>query len=103
MLTTTCPSHDELIDYAAGKLPDNAADVVADHLDSVVRRLKKKPAIVGHSFGGLIAQKLAGRGLASVTVAVDPAPFRGVLRLPRSAITSVWPVLGSAANRRRAN
>src|SRR5258706_4294791 len=52
---------------------------VADHFENIVRRLRKKPAIIGHSFGGLLAQILAGRGLASVTVAIEPAPIRGVL------------------------
>ncbi|MEP6768360.1 MAG: alpha/beta hydrolase [Acidobacteriota bacterium] len=75
---------------------------VADHFDEIVRGLKKKPAIVGHSFGGLLVQILAGRGLARATVAIDPAPFRGVLPLPISALKSAWPVLGNPANRNRA-
>ena len=75
---------------------------VADHLDEILRDLKKKPAIIGHSFGGLLAQILAGRGLSSATVAIDPAPFRGVLPLPISALKSAWPVLGNPANRNRA-
>src|SRR5436309_12229991 len=61
---------------------------VADHFDKVVRGLEKKPAIIGHSFGGLLVQILAGRGLSSATVAIDPAPFRGVLPLPFSALKS---------------
>jgi len=75
---------------------------VADHCDAVIRGLKKKPAIIGHSFGGLLVQILAGRGLASATVAIDPAPFRGVLPLPFSALRSAWPVLRNPANRNRA-
>jgi non-heme chloroperoxidase len=75
---------------------------VADHFDEIIRKLKKKPAIIGHSFGGLLAQILAGRGLASATVAIDPAPFRGVLPLPFSALKSAWPVLHNPANRNRA-
>ena len=75
---------------------------VADHFDEIVRGLTRKPAIVGHSFGGLLAQILAGRGLSAVTVAVDPAPFRGVLPLPFSALKSAWPVLHNPANRNRA-
>src|SRR5207253_8236021 len=65
-------------------------------------QLKKKPAVVGHSFGGLITQMLAGRGLAAVSVAIDPAPFRGVLPLPLSSLKSASPVLGNPANRGRA-
>jgi non-heme chloroperoxidase len=75
---------------------------VADHFAEAIGRLDKKPAIVGHSFGGLIAQILAGRGLAAATVAVDPAPFKGVLQLPLAAIRTTLPVLGNPANRRRA-
>src|SRR5207245_4016451 len=41
-------------------------------------------------------------GLASATVAIDPAPFRGVLPLPLTALKSAWPVLGNPANRNRA-
>ena len=75
---------------------------VADHFDEVIRGLDKKPAIVGHSFGGLLTQILAGRGLASASVAIDPAPFRGVLPLPISALKSASPVLHNPANRHRA-
>jgi non-heme chloroperoxidase len=75
---------------------------VADHLEDVVGKLTRKPALIGHSFGGLLAQILAGRGLAAVTVAIDPAPFRGVLPLPISALRSASPVIGNPANRGRA-
>src|SRR5213593_3608716 len=75
---------------------------VAEHFANVIGRLKKKPAVVGHSFGGLITQMLAGRGLAVVSVAIDPAPFRGVLPLPLSSLKSASPVLGNPANRGRA-
>jgi non-heme chloroperoxidase len=75
---------------------------VADHFEQVIGGLQRKPAIVGHSFGGLLAQILAGRGLSAATVAIDPAPFRGVLPLPLSALRSAWPVLGNPGNRNRA-
>jgi pimeloyl-ACP methyl ester carboxylesterase len=75
---------------------------VADHFADVIGQLDRKPAVIGHSFGGLIAQMIAGRGLSAVTVAVDPAPFRGVLPLPISALRSASPVLGNPANRGRA-
>jgi non-heme chloroperoxidase len=75
---------------------------IADHYDGIIRGLEKQPVIVGHSFGGLLAQILAGRGLACATVAIDPAPFRGVLPLPISALKSARPVLGNPANRNRA-
>ncbi len=75
---------------------------VADHLDEVVQKLDVKPAIVGHSFGGLLTQILAGRGLSAASVAIDPAPFRGVLPLPISALRSGSPVLANPLNRGRA-
>lgn len=75
---------------------------VADHVESIVRRLQKKPIIIGHSFGGLLVQILAGRGIAAATCAIDPAPFRGVLPLPISALKSSWPVLSNPGNRNKA-
>jgi non-heme chloroperoxidase len=75
---------------------------VADHFDGLIRKLAKKPAVIGHSFGGLMTQILAGRGLAAASVAIDPAPFRGVLPLPVSALKSASPVLENPANRNRA-
>jgi non-heme chloroperoxidase len=75
---------------------------VADHFQEAIEALDRKPAVVGHSFGGLLAQILAGRGLNAVSVAIDPAPFRGVLPLPISALKSSKPVLGNPANRNRA-
>jgi non-heme chloroperoxidase len=75
---------------------------VAAHFATVIEGLERKPVIVGHSFGGLLAQILAGRGLSAATVAVDPAPFRGVLPLPPAALRSTFPVLANPANRGRA-
>jgi pimeloyl-ACP methyl ester carboxylesterase len=75
---------------------------IADHTEHIVRQLKTKPALVGHSFGGLMVQIVAGRGLSAATVAISPAPFRGVLPLPASSIKSGWPVFKNPANRHRA-
>ena len=75
---------------------------VADHFADVIGTLAKKPAVIGHSFGGLLTQIVAGRGLSAASVAIDPAPFRGVLPLPISALKSASPVLSNPANRNRA-
>jgi non-heme chloroperoxidase len=75
---------------------------ITDHYAEVVRRLRAMPAVVGHSFGGMMAQKLAGMGLSRSTVAIDPAPFRGILPLPFSALKASFPVLGNPANYNRA-
>lgn len=75
---------------------------VTEHYLDALSRLTRAPAVVGHSFGGLIAQKVAGEGASATTVAIDPAPFRGVLPLPLAALRSSFAVLRSPANRRRA-
>jgi pimeloyl-ACP methyl ester carboxylesterase len=74
----------------------------ADHYAEAIGELTMKPAVIGHSFGALIAERLAGLGLAAVTVAISPAPFRGVLSLPLSALKSASPVLRNPANYYRA-
>ena len=75
---------------------------IADHVAAVINKLNRKPAVVGHSFGGLLTQIIAGRGLSAASVAIDPAPFRGVLPLPISALRSGSPVLRNPLNRHRA-
>jgi non-heme chloroperoxidase len=75
---------------------------VADHFCDLIGKLDRKPAIIGHSFGGLLTQISAGRGLSAASVAIDPAPFRGVLPLPFSTLRSAAPVLGNPANYHRA-
>ncbi len=75
---------------------------VADHYCAIIEQLNKKPALVGHSFGGLLVQIVAGRGLSAATVAIDAAPFRGVLPLPVSSLRAAAPVLGNPRNRHRA-
>ena len=85
-----------------GVMAGKTVGQVADHFSAVIGQLERKPAVIGHSFGGLLAQILAGRGLSAVTVAIDPAPFRGVLPLPLSALKAAWPVLNKPSNRHRA-
>ncbi|HEV3043083.1 MAG TPA: alpha/beta hydrolase [Roseiarcus sp.] len=104
-LTPGWPDDPETVDEANAHpaiMAHKTIGQVADHFEAIVGGLKNKPAIIGHSFGGLLAQILAGRGASAATVAIDPAPFRGVLPLPFSALKSAWPVLGNPANRNRA-
>ena len=104
-LTPGWPDDPETVDEANQHpevMAHKTVGQVADHFAEIIGGLKKKPVIVGHSFGGLLTQILAGRGLAAVAVAIDPAPFQGVLPLPLSALKSAWPVLGNPANRNRA-
>jgi pimeloyl-ACP methyl ester carboxylesterase len=82
--------------------PDSLAGTsvldVADHVAEVIGGLDRKPVVIGHSFGGLLAQMVAGRGIAAAAVSIDPAPSRGVLPLPFSALKASFPVLGNPAN-----
>jgi non-heme chloroperoxidase len=104
-LTPGWPDDPQTVEQANAKpevFAHKSVGDVADHFGEVIAKLKKKPAVVGHSFGGLLTQIVAGRGLSAVSVAIDPAPFRGVLPLPISALKSASPVLGNPANRNRA-
>ncbi len=104
-LTPGWPDDPETVDEAKAHpevFANKTVGQVADHYADVIGTLSVKPAVVGHSFGGLLAQIVAGRGLSAATVAIDAAPFRGVLPLPISALRSAFPVLGNPANRHRA-
>jgi pimeloyl-ACP methyl ester carboxylesterase len=104
-LTPGWPDDPETVDEAKAHpevFAHKTVGQVADHYAAVIAKLRKKPAVIGHSFGGLLTQIVAGRGLSAVSVAIDPAPFRGVLPLPVSALRSASPVLGNPANRNRA-
>jgi len=71
---------------------------IADHIAGQLRAYERKPILIGHSFGGLLVQNLLGRGLAAAAIAIDPAPIRGVIELPISALKSSFPVLGNPFN-----
>jgi non-heme chloroperoxidase len=75
---------------------------IADHVETIIRALDRKPVVIGHSFGGLLAEIVAGRGLAAASVAISPAPFRGVLPVPIAALRSSSPILSNPLNRHRA-
>lgn len=75
---------------------------VTDHYLAVISGLRQKPVVIGHSFGGLIVQKIADEGAAAATIAIDNAPIKGVLPLPFSALKSGFPVLKNPANRNKA-
>jgi pimeloyl-ACP methyl ester carboxylesterase len=75
---------------------------IADHTAEVIGGLQKKPAVMGHSTGGLLTYMIADRGLSAASVAIDPGPFRGVLPLPISALRSAAPVLRNPFNRGKA-
>lgn len=74
---------------------------VTDHYLEAIAALDRAPVVIGHSFGGLIAQKIAGEGVATVTVSIDNAPFKGVLPLPVSSLRVASVALRNPANRKR--
>jgi alpha-beta hydrolase superfamily lysophospholipase len=87
-------------DHAA--IDDLGFGDVVDHYDGIVRELDRPPIIMGHSFGGAVTQVLLDRDLGAAGVAIDPAPIKGVLRLPPASLKSAFPVLKNPANRHRA-
>jgi pimeloyl-ACP methyl ester carboxylesterase len=104
-LTPSWPDDPETVEEARAHpevLAKKTLAQVADHTAEVIGRLDRKPAVMGHSTGGLLAQMIAGRGLAAATVAIDPGPFRGVLPLPISTLRASLPVLRNPLNRGRA-
>ncbi len=80
----------------------NSIGTILSHLETFVGALDRKPILIGHSMGGLLVQMLAAKVGAPATVAISPAPFRGVLPLPPSALRSAFPVLSNPLNARRA-
>ena len=104
-LTPDWPDDPETVEEARAKpdvLAKKTLKQVADHTTEIINALDKKPALIGHSTGGLLAQMLAGRGLSAVTVAIDPGVFRGVLPLPPSVFRSAGPFLVNPRTRGRA-
>jgi pimeloyl-ACP methyl ester carboxylesterase len=104
-LTPSWPDDPETVEQARAN-PDVFAKKtlgqIADHTAEIIGELEKRPAVMGHSTGGLLAQIIADRGLSAATVAIDPGPFRGVLPLPLSSLKSAKPVLANPLNRGRA-
>jgi len=104
-LTPDWPDDPATVDEARANpdvLAKKTLGQIADHTTEVIAALDKKPVLIGHSTGGLLAQMLAGRGVAAATVAIDPGVFRGVLPLPPSVLKGVGPFLIDPRTRGRA-
>jgi pimeloyl-ACP methyl ester carboxylesterase len=104
-VTPSWPDDPETIEEARANpevFANKTLGQIADHTAEVIGKLNKKPAVMGHSTGGLLTYMIAGRGLSAASVAIDPGPFRGVLPLPISALRSAKPVLANPLNRGRA-
>jgi pimeloyl-ACP methyl ester carboxylesterase len=104
-LTPDWPDDPETVEQARANpdvLAKKTLKQIADHTAEVIAGLNEKPAVMGHSTGGLLAQLIADRGLSAATVAIDPGPFRGVLPLPVSTLKVSAPVITNPLNRGRA-
>lgn len=80
---------------------DRTIDDVTGHYAGIIGALPAPPVIIGHSFGGLITEKLLGQGIGAAGVAIDPAQIKGVLPLPLAQLRAGLPALGNPANRHR--
>lgn len=83
-------------------IADHGIDDVVEHYAWIIRGLDSAPILIGHSFGGMIAQKLLGQNLGRAAVAIDAAQIKGVLPLPLSALRATLPVFKNPANKHRA-
>jgi pimeloyl-ACP methyl ester carboxylesterase len=83
-------------------IADHGIDEVVEHYAALIAELPAPPVLIGHSFGGMIAQKLLGQNRAAAAVAIDAAQIKGVLPLPLSALKATLPVFRNPANKRRA-
>jgi pimeloyl-ACP methyl ester carboxylesterase len=104
-VTPVWPDDPETVEEARANpdvLAKKTLGQVADHTVEVIGELTRKPAVMGHSTGGLLTYMIADRGLSAASVAIDPGPFRGVLPLPLASLRSARPVLANPLNRGRA-
>jgi non-heme chloroperoxidase len=104
-LTPDWPDDPETVEGARAEpevLAKKSLKQVADHTTEIINALDRKPAVIGHSTGGLLAQIIAGQGLSTATVAIDPGVFRGVLPLPASVLKGIGPFLIDPRTRGRA-
>jgi len=81
---------------------EHGIDDVTEHYAQIIETLPAPPILIGHSFGGMLAEKLLGQNRAAAAVAIDAAPIKGVKALPLSALHAAWPVLKNPANKHRA-
>jgi len=82
-------------------IADHGIDDVVEHYAALIAALPAPPILIGHSFGGMIAQKLLGQDRAAAAVAIDAAQIKGVLPLPLSALKATLPVFKNPANKHR--
>ncbi len=83
-------------------IADHGIDDVVAHVSGIIDAMPEPPILVGHSFGGMIAEKLLGLNKARAAIAIDAAQIKGVLPLPLSALRATLPVFKNPANKHRA-
>ena len=100
-----CPGDADTVEAARAN-PDSIAGHgigdVTSHYQKIIDQLPDRPIIIGHSFGGMIAEKLLGQDYGGAAIAIDAAQIKGVLPLPLSALHSTLPVFKNPANKHRA-
>ena len=104
-VTPDWPDDPETVEVARAEpeiLAKKTLKQIADHTAEVIGGLQQRPAVMGHSTGGLLTYMIADQGLSAASVAIDPGPFRGVLSLPISSLRSSWPVIRNPLNRGKA-
>ena len=84
------------------RVAGHGVDDVVEHYAAIIRQLDAKPIAIGHSFGGLVVQRLLGDDLVAAAVAIDPAPIKGVLALPLSSLRVASVALLNPLNKNRA-
>ena len=86
--------------------PNNVAnhgiDDVTEHYAKIIDDLPAEPILIGHSFGGLIAEKLLGMDRGAAAIAIDAAQIKGVLQLPLSQLRGTLPVFANPTNKHKA-
>jgi pimeloyl-ACP methyl ester carboxylesterase len=97
-----CPETAELARTCPDRIAGYGIDQVTAHYAGIIEKLPARPVIIGHSFGGMIAEKLLGEDLGAAAIAIDAAQIKGVLPLPLSALRSTLPVFKNPANASRA-
>ena len=99
------PGDADTVDETRAKVDDEAdrgLDEITEHYATVIDAMPTPPILVGHSFGGLVAEKLLGQGRGAAAVAIDAAQMKGVLVLPLAAARTGFPVLRNPKNKHRA-
>ncbi len=84
------------------RVANRGIDDVVSHFKQIIETLPAEPILIGHSFGGLVAEKLLGEGIGRAAIAIDPAQIKGVLPLPLAQLRAGLPALGNPFNKNRA-